>query len=76
MHVLDNIVGFLKKITELAIALLALAIVVQILFGVSVPFLGIDVIGNVTKLIASLGQNGLVGLIAAAVLYAIVSRRT
>ena len=46
MHILDNIVGFLKKITELAIALLALAIVVQILFGVSVPFLGIDVIAT------------------------------
>ena len=75
MHTLDNIVGFLKKITELAIALLALAIVLQILFGVSVPFLGTDVIGNVTKLIAGLGQNGLVGLIAAAVLYAIVTRR-
>ena len=75
MHILDNIVGFLKKVTELAIALLALAIVLQILFGVSVPFLGTDVIGNVTKLIASLGQNGLVGLIAAAVLYAIVTKR-
>jgi hypothetical protein len=75
MQYIDSIVGFLKKVTELAIALLALAIVLQILFGNGVSFIGVDVIGNVTKIIASLGQNGLVGLIAAAVLYAIVTRR-
>ncbi len=75
MHYLDSIVGFLKKVTELAIALLALAIVLQILFGNGVSFIGVDVIGNVTKIIAGLGQNGLVGLIAAAVLYAIVTRK-
>jgi len=75
MQYIDSIVGFLKKVTELAIALLALAIVLQILFGNGVSFIGVDVIGNVTKIIASLGQNGLVGLIAAAVLYAIVTRK-
>jgi len=75
MQYIDSIVGFLKKVTELAIALLALAIVLQILFGNGVSFIGVDVIGNVTHIIASLGQNGLVGLIAAAVLYAIVTRK-
>jgi hypothetical protein len=75
MQYLDSIVGFLKKVTELAIALLALAIVLQILFGNGVSFIGVDVIGNVTKIISSLGSNGLVGLIAAAVLYGIVTRK-
>jgi hypothetical protein len=74
MQYLDTIVGFLKKVTELAIALLALAIVLQILFGGNVSFIG-DVIGNVTKIISSLGSNGMVGLIAAAVLYGIVTRK-
>jgi hypothetical protein len=74
MQYLDSIVGVLKKVTELAVALLALAIVLQVLVGGNVAFIG-DVIGNVTKIIASLGSNGLVGLIAAAVLYAIVSRK-
>jgi hypothetical protein len=75
MQYLESIVGFLKKVTELAIALLALAIVLQLLFGSGVSFIGVDVIGNVTKIIGSLGQNGLVGLIAAAVLWAIVTRK-
>ena len=75
MHYLDVIVGFLKKVTELAVALLALAIVLQFLFGTSVPFISADVIGNVTKIISGLGQNGLVGLIAAAILWAIVTKK-
>jgi hypothetical protein len=44
-------------------------------FGTPVAFIGVDVIGNVTSIISGLGENGLVGLIAAAVLYAVVTRR-
>lgn len=75
MQYLDTIVGFLKKVTELAVALLALAIVLQITFGTAVPFIQADVVGNVTKVIAGLGQSGLVGLIAAAVLWAVLSKK-
>jgi hypothetical protein len=75
MQIIDTIIGFLKKVTELGIALLALAVVLQIVFGTPVAFIGVDVIGNVTSIISGLGENGLVGLIAAAVLYAVVTRR-
>ena len=75
MQYLDMIVGFLKKVTELAVALLALAVVMQVLFGTTVPFMQADVIGNLTKIVSGLGQNGLVGLIAAAVLWAIVTKK-
>jgi hypothetical protein len=44
-------------------------VVLQILFGAAVPFLGLDVITNITKIVASLGSQGLVGLAAVAVLY-------
>jgi len=75
MQYLDMIVGFLKKVTELALALLALAVVMQVLFGTPVPFMQADVIGNLTKIVSGLGQNGVVGLIAAAVLWAIVTKK-
>ncbi len=71
---IDNITGFLRKLTELAVALLALAVVVQVVFGTAVPFLNVDVVGNLTKVIAALGSSGLVGLIAVAVLYAVLNK--
>jgi hypothetical protein len=49
--------------------LISVAVVLQILFGAAVPFLGLDVIANITKIVASLGSQGLVGLVAVAVLY-------
>jgi hypothetical protein len=51
------------------IKLISVAVVLQILFGAAVPFLGLDVIANITKIVASLGSQGLVGLVAVAVLY-------
>jgi hypothetical protein len=72
MQIIDTIIGFLKKITDLGIALLALAVVLQVVFGTPVAFIGVDVVGNLTDLISGLGENGLVGLIAAAVLYHVI----
>jgi hypothetical protein len=51
-------------ITEIGIALLALAIVASLLVGPSnMAFLG-DVVGNITNLVSQLGGAGLSGLIA------------
>ena len=47
---------------------MALGVVLGILFGPNVAFLGGDIVGNLTKLIATLGENGLVGLIALGVI--------
>jgi hypothetical protein len=49
--------------------LIAVGVVLQILFGAAVPFLGIDVVAGVIKLVTALGSQGLVGLVAVAVLY-------
>jgi hypothetical protein len=75
MQYFDTLLSGLKKVTELSLALMALAIILQVLFGPQVPFMPVDVVGNVTKLVAGLGSNGLVGLIAAAMLWAIVSKK-
>ena len=67
----DQIIGYVKKLTEAGVALLALGIVMQIIFGKVVPFVGGDIIGNITAIVASLGEQGLVGLVALGVIYAV-----
>ena len=61
--------NLVSNITSIGIKLIAVTVVLQILFGAAVPFLGLDVITNITKIVASLGSQGLVGLVAVAVLY-------
>ena len=73
---LDQVRGFLRTATELGLLLVALAVVLRILFGTAVPFVGGDVVGNITGLIASLGQQGLVGLIALLVIVYLFQRRS
>ena len=67
----DQIIGYVKKLTETGVALLALGIVMQVIFGKVVPFVGGDIVGNITAIVASLGEQGLVGLVALGVIYAI-----
>ena len=70
----DEATKFIKQLTEAGVALLALAIVAQIIFGQAVPFVGGDVIGNITAIVGTLGAQGLVGLAAVGVIYAIFTR--
>lgn len=59
-----NATKAVKSITEIGIALLALAIVASLLVGPSnMAFLG-DVVGNITALVSQLGSAGLAGLIS------------
>ena len=71
---LDQILGAIKKFTEIGIALLALGIVMQVIFGKVVPFVGGDIIAHIVNLVAVLGSNGLVGLVAVGVIWAIFKR--
>ena len=70
----DQMIGYVKKLTEAGVALLALGIVMQIIFGKAVPFVGGDIIGNITGIVATLGAQGLVGLAAVGVIYAIFNK--
>ena len=72
---LDQILGAVKKFTEIGIALLALGIVMQVIFGEVVPFVGGDIIAHIVNLVAALGSKGLVGLIAVGVIWAIFNRQ-
>jgi hypothetical protein len=49
--------------------LIAVGVVLQILFGAAVPFMAIDVVAAIVKIVAALGAQGLTGLVAIAVIY-------
>ncbi len=70
----DEIIGYVKKLTEAGVALLALGIIMQVIFGNIVPFVGGDIVGNITAIVASLGAQSLVGLVAIGVIYVILNK--
>lgn len=70
----DSMMGWIRKLTDAGIAMIGLAVVMQVIFGKAVPFIGGDVIGNITRLIGTLGAQGVVGLAAVGVIYAVFNR--
>ena len=70
---MDNASGmvsaFLGQSVDLGVKLIAVGVVLQILFGATVPFLGIDVVDSIVKLVTALGSQGLVGLVSIGVIY-------
>ena len=72
---LEKAIGWIRSLTEAGLALIALGVVLQILFGAAVPFIGLDVVGSVTSLVSKLGAEGLVGLVAIWVLWGIYSKK-
>ena len=71
---LEQISGWIKQVTNIGLGRIALGVVLQIIFGAAVPFLGLDVVGSVVSLVKALGSEGLVGLVAIWVLWGIYSK--
>jgi len=74
MQWLDTAKAWILRFIDIGIALLALAIIIQLLFGSTAPFMG-DIAGNIMKFIAAFGGQGLVGLVAIGVVLYILNRR-
>ena len=72
---MDKIKNWIYRLTEIGVGLIALGIVVQIIFGTPADFLPSDIVSNLTGLIADLGSNGLVGLIALAIILYLFTKR-
>jgi hypothetical protein len=68
-NVLSKANGLLVGIIDIGIKLIAAGVILQILFGAAVPFLAIDVTASLIKFVGALGSQGLVGLVALAVIY-------
>ena len=69
VNMLNKIMGVADASIGVGIKLISLAIVLQIVFGHSVPFLGGNVIGTIIGIVGELGAAGLVGLIAAGLIW-------
>jgi len=74
MNYLEQVKRWIGEITEISLLLIALGIVVGILFGDTVPFFG-GIVANLTGLLNTLGENGLVGLIALSIILFLFYRR-
>ena len=71
--IFETVKGFFSGVTDLLMTFLTVGILVQVLFGGAV--FGMDVVGNVTALIESLGNSGFVGLLAVIVLVKILDKK-
>ena len=71
----EKVLGWIRSVTEIGLALIALGVVLQIIFGSAVPFLGLDVVGSVVALVKQFGSEGLDGLVSIWVLWAIYSKK-
>ena len=67
MRFLEELKRWLGEVTEIFLLLIAIGIAAGILFGTQAPFFG-SIVANLTALISSLGENGLVGLIALSII--------
>jgi len=67
---------WLTEILDLALWLVAMLTLLHVLFGENfVSFFGIDVVGNIGDLVQKFGNAGLVGVVAAALVAYLVTRR-
>ena len=72
----DSVKRFFIQVTEMGLLLIALAVVAGIIVCPgNVPFVG-EVVTNLTNLIKSLGDSGLVGLIAVGIILWLLSKRS
>ena len=67
----DKITDVIGKVTTIAVQLIGLSVALEIVFGANVPFLSLGVISNISSLVATLGNEGLVGLVTIAILWSL-----
>ena len=65
---LDTVKKWISQIVEVGLLLIALGIVIEIIFGSNQAFFVGNIVNNMTTLIGNLGDDGLVGLIALAII--------
>ena len=70
-----NITDTIGNITTVAVQLIGLSVALEVVFGANVPFLSLGVISNISSIVATLGNEGLVGLVAVWVLWGIYTKK-
>lgn len=74
MNYFEQVKKWIGEITEIALLLIALGVSAEILFGSKVPIFS-GIVTNLTGLISTLGENGLVGLVALGVILFLFQKR-
>ena len=75
MGMLDTVKSWLRQIAEVGLLLIAAAVVLEIIFGSPVQFVGVSILDNITALTRELGEQGLVGIISIAIIIWLYLRR-
>ena len=73
MKFLEKMKSWVGEITEVALLLITLGVSAEVLFGSEVPLFS-GIAGNLIRLIGTLGQEGLVGLIALGIIIFLFQR--
>ncbi len=71
---MDTVRSFLRGILDVGMAVIPVSVVLGVIFGPAVPFIGADTIDNISALVADLGGSGLIGVITLGILYALWNR--
>ena len=75
MGMLDTVKNWLRQIAEVGLLVIAAAVVLEIIFGSPVDFVGLSILDNITALTRELGEQGLVGIISIAIIIWLYLRR-
>mgnify|MGYP001397007847 FL=1 len=75
MGMLDTVKSWLRQIAEVGLLVIAAAVVLEIIFGSPVEFVGLSILDNITALTRELGDQGLVGIISIAIIIWLYLRR-
>jgi len=75
MGMLDTVKSWLRQISEVGLLVIAAAVVLEIIFGSPVEFVGLSILDNITALTRELGEQGLVGIISIAIIIWLYLRR-
>ena len=75
MSMLDTVKSWLRQISEVGLLIIAAAVVLEIIFGSPVDFVGLSILDNITALTRELGEQGLVGIISIAIIIWLYLRR-
>ena len=75
MGMLDTIKSWLRQIAEVGLLVIAAAVVLEIIFGSPVDFVGLSILDNITALTRELGEQGLIGIISIAIIIWLYLRR-
>ncbi len=71
---MNTVKGFLTSVMDIAMAIIPLIVVLGVIFGDAIPFVGFDVVDNISMLISQLGNSGLIGVITLGILYGLFRR--